>query len=124
MARTAITVPAAHTVALTYYPVTPLSAAERDLTETGTSDPTDRQTTIVDGKTVVLAHNTDAGAQTVTIASSIDSFNRLGTITAYSIGAGKIAIFGPFKTAGWTNGGQLFIDVSSALVRLSVLTLP
>lgn len=106
------------------YPVLPFDAGEADLVETAVDDPTDRETPLIDGKTVVLAHNTDTVAQTITIASAADTFNRFGDITAYSIAAGKIARFGPFKTAGWAVSGKLNIDVSDPLVRLAVITLP
>ena len=103
----------------------PVDPASADLTETAVDDPTDRETPLIDSKTVVLAHNTDSGAHTITIGSVADTpFNRPGDITAYSIAAGKIARFGPFKTAGWANAGKLNIDVSSPLVRLMILTLP
>jgi hypothetical protein len=121
MARTAIT---AQTLTSPYYPVLPLGAGTADLTETAVDDPTDRQTTLIDGKTVILAHNTDVGAHTITFTSVADSFNRTGDITAYSIAAGKIARFGPFKSSGWATSGQLLIDVSDPLVRLAVVTLP
>src|SRR5689334_21171944 len=101
MARTNI---AAQTLPLstgsTYYPATPLSVTTADLVLTAVDDPTDRNTTIVDGKTVVIAHNTDSGAHTITITSQVDDKNRLGSVSTYSIAAGKIATFGPFKTAG------------------------
>jgi hypothetical protein len=121
MARTAI-LPTA--LISPYYPSLPLIAASADLLETAIDDPTDRETTLVDKKTVVLAHNTDTVARTITISSVPDTLNRVGDITAYSIAAGKIARFGPFNTVGWASSGKLNIDVSSPLVRLSVLTLP
>lgn len=120
MARTVIN---AQTLAGAY-PVLPYSGGAADVTETAVDDPTDRYTPVVNNKTLVIAHNTDSVARTITIASVADTFNRTGDITAYSIAAGKIARFGPFQTAGWANGGNLNIDVSSALVRLAVITLP
>lgn len=120
MARTTI---AAQTLAGAY-PTLPISAGAADFLETAVDDPTDRQTPLVDGKTLVIARNTDSGAHTITISSVTDTFNRTGDITAYSIAAGKVARFGPFKSAGWANAGQLLIDISSPLVRLTVVTLP
>ncbi len=120
MARTTIT---AQTLAGAY-PTLPIDAGTADLTETAVDDPTDRETPLVNLKTLVIAHNTDSGAHTITIGSSVDTYNRTGDITAYSIAAGKIARFGPFQTLGWSNAGKLNIDVSDPLVRLSIITLP
>lgn len=106
------------------YPAVPLSAGAADVTETAVDDPTDRMTSLIDNKTYLLAHNTDTVARTITIGSTLDSLNRKGDITAYSIAAGKLALFGPFRTVGWSNGGNLNIDVSDPKVRLAVLTLP
>jgi hypothetical protein len=106
------------------YPSLPLAGGSADLTETAVDDPTDRYTALVNGKTVVLAHNTDTNPHTITFTSVEDSFHRKGDITAYSIAAGKIARFGPFQSAGWADAGNLDIDVSDPLVRLAVITLP
>lgn len=114
MARTVIT---AQTLAGSY-PALPLSGGSADITETAIDDPTDRYVALLDSKTVIFAHNSDSGAHTITIGSVADQYNRTGDITAYSIAAGKIARFGPFKTAGWANGGNLNIDVSDPKVRL------
>lgn len=122
MSRTNI---AAQSIASTYYPTLPLGAGSADIVETANDDPTDRDTALVDGKTLVLAHNTDSGAHTITFTSVVDApFNRTGDISAYSIAAGKIAKFGPFKSAGWANSGRLQIDVSDPKIRLTVLQLP
>lgn len=89
------------------YPVTPITANSADLTETAGDATNGHYTPIVDGKTYVQFHNTGAGARTATITSSADpTFHRLGTITAYSLGAGEIStLFGPFYKAGWANVG-------------------
>lgn len=106
------------------YPVLPLTPGSADWTETANDGPTDLYCALLNGKTVIVAHNTDVGAQTITINSVPDSYNREGDITTYSIAAGKIARFGPFQTAGWANGGNLEFDLSSPLVRVAVLQLP
>lgn len=106
------------------YPVLPLSAGSADFAFTAVDDPTDRQAALTDSKTTVIAHNTDSSAHTITITSVADQFNRTGDIAAYSIAAGKVAHFGPFKTVGWGHSGQLWIDVSSPLIRLAVVNLP
>jgi len=89
------------------YPVTPITANAADLGESAGDATNGHYTPIVDGKTVVIVHNTGAGARTVTFLSAADpTFHRVGDITAYSLGAGEISKpFGPFKKAGWANVG-------------------
>lgn len=72
---------------------------------------------------IVIAYNSDVGAQTVTFTSVADpSTGRTGDITAYSIGASEYAAFGPFKSRGWRQSdGDLYIDASDAGVLLGVL---
>jgi len=107
------------------YPSLPLGAGAADVTFTANTDPTDRYAVIVDNKTMLLAYNTDSVDHTITIGSAADTFNRKGDITTYSVAAGKVACFGPFKTAGWgQNTNQLFIDVSDAKLELANITLP
>jgi hypothetical protein len=106
------------------YPALPYDAGAADLSFTATDDQTDRETPLVDNKTVVLAMNTDESAHTITIHSVADQFNRVGDIAAYSVDPGKVARFGPFKTSGWAASAKLLIDVSNATLRLAVVTLP
>lgn len=89
------------------YPVLPLGANAADLAETAGDAVNGNYAVIVEGKTYVIAHNTGAGARTVTFVSSPDPDTlRTGDITAYSLGAGEISRpFGPFKRAGWGNVG-------------------
>ena len=106
------------------YPTLPIGANTRDLAmQAGqTSGDGGNYTVIVQDKTIVIVQNTDVGAQTVTFSSVADALNRTGDITAYSIGAGEIALFGPFKLVGWTNGGQLWLHVSDATVKIAVIS--
>jgi hypothetical protein len=120
MARTAIT----PQTLLGAYPTLPIASGGADLEFTANTDPTDRSTTIVENKTIVLCYNTDVAPQTVTINSAPDTFNREGDISAYSLAAGKVAVFGPFKAAGWANAGVLEIDVSDPKLEIAVITLP
>ncbi len=80
------------------------------------------------GKELLLVQNTDIGAGTVTIAGKADEYGRTGEITAYSVGAGEIAIFGPFPTDAFRQvspvAGKMNIDVSAATMKLAVLRLP
>jgi hypothetical protein len=119
MARTNI---AAQTT-LGAYPALPVTPGS-DLTEVPADVGNGNETTIVQGKTIVVAHNINVAAKTVTFTSVADDFGRTGDITAYSIAAGKVKIFGPFRTAGWSHSGKLWIDANHADVLLSVITLP
>lgn len=105
------------------YPALPLAGGSVTLTEVPADVGNGNITPIVESKTVVLAHNINVAAKTITFTSAVDSFNRTGDITSYSIGAGKIAAFGPFKSGGWNNSG-LEIDANHADVLLAVITLP
>ena len=71
------------------------------------------------GKEVLIAHNDDVGAVTITIAGNADAIGRTGSITAYSIGAGEIAVFDlshpVFNTLGYIN-----IDASDADLMVGV----
>lgn len=70
---------------------------------------------------ILLVQNTDVGAQTVTIDAAADEVGRDGAITAYSLAADEIAIFGPFKRSAWKQvDGKIHVDVSDATVKLAV----
>ncbi len=107
------------------YPTLPIAANGADLVEVAADATNKESTDIINGKTFVIAHNTGVGARTVTFTSVVDAQNRTGDITAYSIGAGEIAIFGPFHKNGWGqsggDAGKLFFEASHAEVLFSVL---
>ena len=72
---------------------------------------------------IVIAHNTDVAAQTVTITSIEDDQGRTGNIATYSLAADDIAVFGPFERNGWMqDDGQLYMRATSANVKLGVIT--
>jgi hypothetical protein len=106
------------------YPTLPPAANSLDLTTVAADIANGNETAIVDNKTVVLAKNDDVGAVTITFTSVADTLGRTGDITAYSIGAGELAVFGPFKLVGWTHSGKLWIDGSDVDLKLAVITLP
>lgn len=105
------------------YPALPLTPGS-NLTEVPADVGNGNSTPIVEGKTIVVAHNVNVAAKTITFTSVADDKNRSGDITAYSIAAGKIRIFGNFKVPGWTHSGDLWIDSNHADVLLAVVTLP
>lgn len=77
------------------------------------------------GKELLAVKNNDVGAQTVTIDAAQDGAGRDGTITAYSLAADDVAIFGPFPTAFYRQSdGMLHIDTSVDAVKLAIIELP
>ena len=108
------------------YPTLPIAANSRDLQMQAGDASLGNYTPLVDGKTLVICQNTNATstARTVTFTSAVDAFNRTGDITAYSLSAGELGLFGPFKTVGWSDAGNLDIDVSNAEMVIAVITLP
>lgn len=79
------------------------------------------------GRELVLFENTDAGAQTVTIDSVDDEKGRQEDITTYSLAANDFVHFagGLTNAKGWKQtNGQIYIDTSSANVKVAVLRLP
>ena len=86
----------------------------------------DKAQFLASGKELVIAHNTGVGAGTVTITSVASAKNnRSGDITAYSIGAGEYAVFGPFEREGWMQSdGYIYLEASTVDVKFGVITLP
>lgn len=77
------------------------------------------------GREYLLAHNNDVAGQTVTVDAASDKAGRDGTLTAYSLAADAVAIFGPFPTAYYRQtDGTLHIDTSDDNVRLAVVRVP
>ena len=101
-----------------------ISANARDLTFSAADDSLGNETPLVNDKTVVLIRNASGGTETVTFTSVADSFNRPGDIDAYSLDDGEIAIFGPFKSAGWAHSNKLWIDCTDPDLQIAVITLP
>ena len=110
------------------FPSLPVTPGSRALSEQAADPALGNYTPIVSGKTLILAHNTDSGAHTVTFTSVVDGQNRSGDITAYSIAAGAIALFGPFVTVptGWAQStpaaSSLWMDANDATIKWIVLT--
>lgn len=108
------------------YPALPISANARDVAFTAAgADFADGASFPITGRELLLVHNGNAGAQTVTITSVADDKNRTGDITTYSIGIGEYALFGPFKKAGWAQStGLLHFAATAADVEFLVLRVP
>lgn len=79
---------------------------------------------VANGNDLVIAHNTGAGAHTITVTSSPDPFRRTGDIAAYSLGAGEYAVFGPFAITGWIQSdGKIYLEADHAEVKFGVVAL-
>jgi len=77
------------------------------------------------GKDLLIVHNTDAGAQTVTVECAADSTGRDGSVSAYSLAAGDIAYIGILNTDAFKQtDGTVVIGTSDDNVHLAVLRLP
>jgi len=77
------------------------------------------------GREILLLHNTDTVARTVTLTSVADSLGRVADITSYSIPAGVTAVIsflGPMGTAGWRQtNGTLLVQASNAAVKIAAI---
>ena len=94
-----------------------------DLTLT-TADTVNLEQVLLDGPILIVAHNNGVGARTITLTSSPDAALRTGDVSAYSIGADKIAIFKVDRTDGWRQtDGFLYIQGSHAEVRWGIVRL-
>lgn len=108
------------------YPVLPVAPGSRALTLVAGDVANGNFTPLLEARTLVLVRNTGAGARTITFTSvkGPATLERSGDITAYSLAAGTFALFGPFRIAGWSNAGNLDINVEHAEVTLAIITLP
>lgn len=104
------------------YPVLPVTAGSLDVNFT-TAIVADKEQFVPGNDTLVLVKNAAVAAKTVTFTSRADDKNRTGDVTAYSIGAGKTAMF-RFKKPGWMQSdGKIYmqaesIDISYAVIQL------
>ncbi|MEA3341953.1 MAG: hypothetical protein U9R15_18475 [Chloroflexota bacterium] len=120
MARTAITIQDV------VGPFTTVTAGDLDVTF-GASDSVNGNTVACNGRVLILATNTDVGAQTITIDSVDDEKGREDDITAYSLAAEDyVAIaVGLTTSKGWLQSGNVInIDTSDNGVNIAALRLP
>ena len=122
MARTAITTAAIKDLT-TRYPVLPLVATSQDITFDA-GDASSGHKFPLTGKEILVAKNTGAGARTVTVKSVADAHQRTGDFGAYSVGAGKVAMF-LIPVDGFLQAdGQCYVDVEHAEMTLAVIRFP
>lgn len=102
----------------------PLGITDLNLSETA-ADVSNGNSVTLSTHEIVLLHNTDTVAHTVTIDSVPDALGREADIVSYSIPAGRIAamsFLGALGAAGWKQtDGTLHINADSALVKIIVL---
>lgn len=80
---------------------------------------------VANGHDLIIAHNSGASPYTVTVTSQPDPFGRTKHITAESLAAGEIRIFGPFALVGWAgSNGRILVSASNSAVKLGVVKLP
>lgn len=99
-------------------------ANEADITLTAADTGDGNYTVWAGSKLLIIADNPSGGALTLTVTSVANRYGRSGDITTYSIGAGELAIFGPFEPDGWMqSNGQLYYAGSSADLDIAVIAL-
>jgi hypothetical protein len=104
------------------YPALPIAADALDVAFVA-ADATNKEQFVPGNDTLVLVKNDGAGARTVTFTSAKDDKNRTGDVTAYSIGAGKIAAF-RFKKPGWMQSdGRIYMEAEHAEIKYAVIQL-
>lgn len=76
------------------------------------------------GNDLLVIQNTGAVQRAYTITSALDPFGRTGTITAATIEAGEIKVYGPMRTLGWIQSdGYIYFGSSSTEVKFGVVAL-
>lgn len=104
------------------YPVLPIAADALDLIMTA-ADVVNKDQFTPSGDDLVIAHNTGASPYPITFTSVADEFKRTGNVDAYSLGAGKLAIF-RFKKPGWLQtDGNIYIEAGNPAVKWAVIQL-
>ena len=89
------------------------------------ADTSNFEQTLSTGKEMIIARNVDAAPHTVTVNSVNDPFNRTKDITAYSIGAGETAIFGPFDRTGWRQtDANIYFEGDNVNIEFAVVRIP
>lgn len=103
------------------------NAADRPFTATNATNDCRMK---ISGKEYLDFFNSGLAAKTVTIDSVKDPvYGRLGSVTAYSIGAGEYAQFGPFSQDAWqqTSGddaGYMTFEAEHADVLVRAVKFP
>lgn len=105
------------------YPVLPVVALSADVA-LAASDAAGNNWVLSDGEDYLVLYNSGGSSATVTITSTKDTLGRSGDITTYSVGAGLLSVFGPFKVPGWADGaaaGKVSFLCSATTLKCAVL---
>jgi hypothetical protein len=103
------------------YPTLPLVADSADAVFTAADVGNKNQFTFESGD-LVLAWNSGASPYTVTLTSIADARKRTGDVTAYSLAAGDVAVFGPFDSEGWRQAdGKFYLEASNTAVKFAII---
>lgn len=104
------------------FPILPLAADSIDIVWTA-ADVGNKNQFKLEAGDIVLAWNTHATtAYTITLTSITDERNRTGDVTAYSLAAGDIGVFGPLEQKGWKQtDGNFYLEASNAAVKFAIL---
>lgn len=88
------------------------------------ADVANMEQTILTGKELILARNSDFGPNNITFSSVNDPFNRIKDIV-YQIQAAEESVFGPFVTTGWKQlDGFLYFQADNNNIEFAVIRLP
>lgn len=99
------------------------AAAAATLTMTA-ADAVNGNQFVAAGADLLVVQNSGATQRTFTITSSADSFGRMGSITAETINAGVIKVFGPLATLGWIQSdGYIYVSANHAEVKFGVVAM-
>lgn len=80
---------------------------------------------IPSSRDLLVVRNSGGSPYYVTVTSASDPFGRTGDIDQYDVGAGEVAIFGPFKRSGWIQtDGYIYVDGENAALYFGVAALP
>lgn len=120
MPRTALTVQ----TPIGPYPTLPLTADSADITFTA-GDVSNMNSAPFGNKSKILCifRNTGASPYTVTITSAVDTFNRTGDITTYSLGAGETMAVLIDRTGWIQSDSSVYMAVSNASVTIALIGL-
>jgi len=103
------------------YPTLQPAADSLDMTLTA-ADTVNFNQSPLSGSLLLIAQNSGASPYTITISSVVDSRNRTGDISAYSLAAGDIAMFLINQADGWLQAdGNLYYQGSNAAVKFALL---
>lgn len=104
------------------YPTLQPAADSLDIAFTA-ADTTNFQQTPMSGPFTLIAWNSGGSPFTVTINSVVDAQRRTGDITAYSIGAGEIAMIDFPRTDGWKQAdGNLYYQANNVAVKFAAVS--